>query len=119
MKFSTRLFIINCLLFASCNTFNQSEPNGVPCNYDTKIYPAKVIAFETRDSIHIDVLFQRTRNELIDTFNYSSQKHEWFTKQDILADSIKIGNIYQWREDHIVSGHCNPTIYRLIMKIMK
>jgi hypothetical protein len=109
------------LLFISCNLFEKQEPDGGPCTYDTRIYPMKVIKIEQVkwDSTHFDLEFERNRNQLKDTISYSTITKAWLTKEELNKENIAIGNIVQWEEKTILTGHCNPMIGILILKNYK
>lgn len=50
------IYIIAFFLFLfSCNS---NEPDGGPCTYDKKIYPATVIGIVKKDSLVADIIFR-------------------------------------------------------------
>jgi hypothetical protein len=103
-----------CFTLSRCQYFGKQIVDGGHCNYTTKIYPAKIVAFTTYDSIHWDLVFERNRNNLIDSFTYSYATKNYFLKEEL--SKYNIGNTYQWKEMNIIDGHCNPHVNSLIMQ---
>lgn len=101
-------------LHTQCQYFGEQIKDGGPCNYSTKIYPAKIVAFTTYDSIHWDLVFERKRDSLIDSFTYSYATKNYFLMEEL--SKFKIGYTYQWKEMKITDGHCNPAVNTLIMQ---
>jgi hypothetical protein len=111
------------LVISGCNLFEPSIVDGGPCSYkDTKLV-ARVVAVETYDSIHYDVLFKLDSNALIpspnDTIAYSRETHDYFEKAALDSAGIKIGNRYTYLVRDIIEGHCSPHITRLILMPLK
>lgn len=105
---------IACTVFVHCNYLGKQVVDGGPCSYNTKIYPAKIIGFTTHDSIHWDLVFERKRDYLIDSFTYSYATKNYFLKEEL--SKFNIGNTYQWKEMNIIDGHCTPVVTTLIMQ---
>lgn len=101
-------------LFSQCQHFGKQVVDGGPCSYNTKIYPAKIVGFTTNDSIHWDLVFERKRGLLIDSFTYSFVSKNYFLKEEL--SKFNIGNTYQWKEMNIIDGHCTPMVSTLIMQ---
>jgi hypothetical protein len=59
-------------------------------------------------------VFERNRNNLIDSFTYSYATKNYFLKEEL--SKFNIGNTYQWKEMNIIDGHCNPVVTTLIMQ---
>ena len=125
MKYRIVLFFycMAMLAISGCNLFGPSIVDGGPCSYkDTKLV-ARVIAIETYDSIHYDVLFKLDSNALIsplhDTISYSEETRNYFEQADLDSTGIKIGNIYTYLVRNITEGHCNPYITQLILQTPK
>lgn len=112
---STRLLFLSIACsFFQCSYFEKQVVDGGPCSYNTKIYPAKIIGFTTYDSIHWDLVFERKRDHLIDSFTYSYATKNYFLKEEL--SKFNIGNTYQWKEMNIIDGHCTPVVTTLIMQ---
>jgi len=105
----------------ACNWMGGYEvPDGGPCSYkDTKLV-ARVIAIETYDSIHFDVLFKLDSNALItppdDTISYSQETRNYFEKAELDSLGIQPGMECTYLVRDIIDGHCNPHITRLILQ---
>jgi hypothetical protein len=109
--------ILACLLFA-CN--NQEEiPAGGGCSYRSEVHPAKLIGFNQVDSINIDAEFEVSWPSAKDTISYYMKKHNYLSAAQIKHDSLVVGNVYQYVEDFIVTGSCNPHITHLEMELIK
>lgn len=112
-RFINLVFVLVVFLFSQCQYFGKQIVDGGHCNYNTKIYPAKIVAFTTYDSIHWDLVFERNRDNLIDSFTYSYATKNYFLLEEL--SKFNIGNTYQWKEMKIIDGHCNPVVTTLIM----
>jgi hypothetical protein len=112
------IFFIVATLFIACN--NQEEiPAGGPCSYRSEIHPAKLISIKQIDSINIDAQFEISWQTSKDTISYYMAKHHYLTADQIKTDSLNIGNVYQYVEEFMVSGNCNPHIKYLELIKMK
>lgn len=113
-RFRSLVFVLLVCLLSQCHYFGKKVVDGGPCSYNTKIYPAKIIGFTTYDSIHWDLVFERKRAHLIDSFTYSYATKNYFLKEEL--SKFNIGNTYQWKEMNIIDGHCTPLVTTLIMQ---
>ena len=109
--------IVACGFFA-CNS-NEEIPAGGGCSYRSEVHPAKLIGFKEIDSVNIDAAFEINWGSIKDTVMYRQKKGGYLTKEQIQKDTIVVGNTYQYVEDFIVSGSCNPHITHLEMELMK
>ncbi len=103
-----------CFTLFNCQYLGKQVVDGGPCSYNTKIYPAKIVGFTTYDSIHWDLVFERNRDNQIDSFTYSYATKNYFLKEEL--SKFNIGNTYQWKEMNIIDGHCTPVVTTLIMQ---
>ena len=114
-----KLFAVISVLFflLACNNVQQDEvAAGGGCTYKSIVHKARLINFKQVDSINIDAIFEVAWSSTKDTFTYYQKKGNYLTKNQILQDTIKVGNNYQYIEDIIVSGSCNPHSTHLEMK---
>lgn len=98
----------------ACNSMN--EPDGGPCTYDKKIYPATVIGIIKKDSLGADIIFRvndLNGNIYRDSVLWSMEKKELMPLALIGKDSIAIGKKYTYDVWKIIDGHCNPNIETL------
>lgn len=109
--------ILACLLLA-CNNAEEI-PAGGGCSYRSVVHPAKLIGFKQQDSINIDAAFEISWSSSKDTISYYVMKHNYLAAEQIRQDALVIGNTYQYVEDFIVTGSCNPHVTHLEMKLMK
>jgi hypothetical protein len=107
------VFYLGILLFA-CRSKEQVA--GGPCSYKTSVYPAKVVRIEQIDSVKYDALFEVNHGPLTFYARYYEQNQAWFTKEQLLKDSIVVGAIFRYEEDRIVNGSCSPQIVRLVLE---
>lgn len=98
------------LLLTGCN--NQEEtPAGGPCTYKKTILPAKLVQLISKDSLEYDAVFEVSRSPgQTDTVNYQELHHRLLSAEDIKKDSLLIGEVYQYLEQDLVTGSCNPHI---------
>ena len=104
-----------CLL-AACNNHEKEVPDGGACSYRSEIHAAKLISFKQTDSVNVDAAFEINWGSIKDTVMYRQKKGSYLTKEQIQNDTIVVGNTYQYIEDFIESGSCNPHITHLEMK---
>jgi hypothetical protein len=103
-------FLVPVILVA-CNSWD--EPDGGPCTYDKKKFPATVIGIEKKDSLNAEVYFRvndLSGNVYRDSVAWSREKKEWMLLSKIEKDSIAVGKKYTYEVWKIISGHCNPDI---------
>lgn len=107
------------MLFLSCSDNKEKEePDGGPCSYETKIYPATVIKIEIGDSLYIDILFRvddEFGNLYKDSVSWYMENKNWLSISEINKDSISLGKKYQFLIDEIKTGACNPFIEKLTL----
>lgn len=110
--------IIYSLLFllAACN--NQEEsPAGGPCTYQHTVLPAKLIQLISSDSLNYDAAFSISRSSgITDTVYYQQLHHRLLSTEEIKKDSLQVGQVYQYLEQHIVTGSCNPHVVTIQFK---
>jgi hypothetical protein len=112
-------FVVPVVLRA-CNGWD--EPDGGPCSYDKKKYPATVIGIEKKDSLNAEVYFRvndLSGNVYRDSVSWSMEKKEWMALAKIEKDSISIGKKYTYQVWKILTGHCNPDIKLLELEEYK
>jgi len=104
------LIVGSFLLLAGCN--NQSEtPAGGPCTYKSTVLPAKLIQLNSKDSLEYDAVFEISRTSgQTDTISYQQIHHQLLTTEEIKKDSLLVGQLYQFVEQDLVTGSCNPHI---------
>lgn len=110
-------------LISSCNNGKKEKeiPDGGPCSYEEKIFPAKLIRLDaTPDSSVYDAWFEVNKlNDAAadhkDTVHYSPDNSRIPVEQ-IKKDSIAVGNLYKYVVSTIKSGTCNPHIERIILE---
>lgn len=116
-------FIANTLcilMMSSCHFFESTEVDGGPCSYkDTKLV-ARVIAVDSYDSIHYDVVFKLDSNTFFqspnDTIVYSLQTSNYLDKRAVDSLGIQPGMGYTYLVREIIEGHCNPWITQIIFQ---
>jgi len=109
-------------LFPFLFSCNSNEPDGGPCTYDKKIYPATVIGIEKKDSLNADIIFRvndLNGNIYRDSVSWFREKKEWMPLTKIKNDTIAIGKIYTYEVWRIITGHCNPNIELLKLEESK
>ncbi|MBL7743292.1 MAG: hypothetical protein JNN00_07405 [Chitinophagaceae bacterium] len=115
-KATIHFFLLSILI--SCN--NGENADGGPCTYDDKILPARLISFDTINTINFDALFligDRNCMEWKDTMRYSAlSNHHYLSAEDIAKDSLANGKTYQYISKTIRSGSCNPHVEMLVLK---
>ena len=111
------IFLIYIIaLFPFLFSCNSNEPDGGPCTYDKKIYPATVIGIVKKDSLVADIIFRvndLSGNIYRDSVLWSMEKKEMMPFAMIEKDSIAVGKKYTYDVWKIIDGHCNPKIETL------
>jgi len=106
------------LLFTACN--NDDNMAGGPCTYDEQVEPVMLTRFEKIDSLRYDAIFifENTASmKWKDSIRYSTHNNgEYMTAEKISADSLVIGNKYQYIIKTISTGSCDPGFERLALK---
>jgi hypothetical protein len=108
---STKVIIYSFLfLLAACN--NQEEtPAGGPCTYRNTVLPAKLIQLISSDSLNYDATFAISRSSgKADTVYYQQLHHRLLSAEEIKKDSLVVGQVYQYLEQDILTGSCNPHV---------
>ena len=112
-------FIYTIALFPFLLSCNSNEPDGGPCTYDNKVYPATVISIEKKDSLYAELLF-RIEDEsgklYRDSVSWFMENKHWLKISDLKKDSITPGKKYKYRIDLLKSGSCNPNLERLTLE---
>lgn len=107
-------FLFITAIIISCNNRKKEIPDGGPCSYEDKIYPARLLELEASpDSTIFNGWFEiddPSGNGSKDTLNYLRLTNNSITKERLQKDSIVIGNIYKYVESAIKTGACNPDI---------
>jgi hypothetical protein len=105
--------LIMAVVINSCGNGEKEKPDGGPCSYEDKTYPAKLIKLEENaDSItyngrfEIDNPFGKGK----DTISYLRMTNQSISKEQLQKDSIAVGNIYKYVVSKIKMGDCNPDI---------
>lgn len=113
------LVVFITLLFTGYNCNSHEEPEGGPCTYETKIYPATIIAVEKTDSLHAELLF-RIEDEYgkiyRDSVSWYMENKNRLKISDLKKDSVIPGKKYKYMIDLIKTGSCNPHIERLTLE---
>ena len=108
------------LLFYSCNSNNgKDEPAGGPCTYETKFYPATIIAIEKIDNLNADIIFKiedEVGQTYRDSVSWYMEKQSWISFSQIEKDSITVGKKYNYHLDRIKTGSCNPNMEMLTLE---
>jgi hypothetical protein len=110
-------FVLSVIIGCNCN--NIGLPEGGPCTYETKNYPAIVIGIEKQDSLNADIIFKietGTGEVYHDSVSWYMENNSWILISQIEKDSISIGKKYKYRLDFIKTGSCNPHIERLTLE---
>ncbi len=111
----TLLTLMLTIFITSCSNSGE-EPDGGPCTYDKKIYPATVIGIIKKDSLVADIIFRvndLSENIYRDSVLLSMEKKEMMPFAMIEKDSIAVGKKYTYDVWKIIDGHCNPKIETL------
>ncbi len=115
-KMGKFFFHVSITIFiTSCSNIGE-EPDGGPCTYDKKIYPATVIGIIKKDSLVADIIFRvndLNGNIYRDSILWSMEKKELMPLAMIEKDSIAVGKKYTYDIWKILTGHCNPKIETL------
>jgi len=107
------------LMLISCTNSENAEPEGGPCTYETKIYPATVIAIDNMDSTYADILFSindEAGRLYRDSVSWYMETKGWLELAQIKKDSIVVGKKYKYFVDKIKTGSCNPHIEKLLLE---
>lgn len=113
------LFALYILLLGACTNNEKEEPEGGPCTYETKIYPATVIAIENIDSIHADILFRITDEEgqlYRDSVSWYMENKSPIELARIEKESVTVGKKFKYTVCQIKTGSCNPHIESLLLE---
>jgi hypothetical protein len=105
------LFIV--VIFQSCNNSKKETPDGGPCSYDDKIYPARLVKLEMNtDSISYNAWLEidNPSGNGKDTISYLRMTNNGIRKEQLEKDSISEGNIYKYVVSTIRTGACDPDI---------
>jgi hypothetical protein len=97
----------------SCNSGKKEKPDGAPCSYEDKFYPARVVKLEINaDSITCNAWLEidNPSGKGKDTISFLRMTNRSITKEQLQKDSIVIGNIYKYVVSTIKTGDCNPDI---------
>jgi hypothetical protein len=103
-------------LLAACN--NQEEtPAGGPCTYRNTVLPAKLIQLISSDSLNYDAAFAISRSSgKTDTVYYQQLHHRLLSTEEIKKDSLQVGQTYQYLQQDLVTGSCNPHVVTIQFK---
>lgn len=91
------------------NPFEKEKPAGGPCTYTHDYFPLVVAEISMQDSNEKDLVFVQNSGQQTDTFLLSSLANK-INKNDVLFNSIKVGDTCTLIRSHIKSGSCTPTI---------
>lgn len=117
MRSGWAIFIVPAMLLLSCNQAAEHKDGG-PCSYDRKVLPAKLIALPDINEKYYDAVLVLSRDGgSTDTVNYSMVNNKYYIAvEQIPKDSLKIGSNYQYIEQRIKSGYCNPQVDWILLK---
>ena len=83
------------IILISCNDIVKEVPDGGPCSYEDKTYPAKLIKIIPINADEYDAQFKLEENRDFagnDTIYYSSlNHHHYIPTKDIPIESVVIG----------------------------
>jgi hypothetical protein len=106
--------MVLCLTLYACKNGAKEIPDGGPCTYDDKVYPAKLVKLEASpDSSTFNGWFEidnPSGNGAKDTISYLRFTNRILSKEQVEKDSIRTGNIYKYVISTIRTGACNPDI---------
>jgi hypothetical protein len=105
----------------SCNNRKKETPDGGPCSYEDKIYPAKLIKLDpSPDSSEYDAWFEINRlndapADYRDTVHYSPHNYR-IPGEEVKKDSIAVGKVYKFISSTLKTGSCNPHVENVILE---
>lgn len=103
-------------LLAACNS-QEEKPAGGPCTYQHTVLPAKLIQLISSDSLNYDAAFAISRSSgQTDTVYYQQLHHRLLSAEEIKKDSLLVGHVYQYLEQNILTGSCNPHVVSIQFK---
>ena len=110
--------IIYPFLFLLVACKNKEEtPAGGPCTYQHTVLPAKLIQLISGDSLNYDAAFAINRSSGIpDTVYYQQLHHRLLSAEEIKKDSLVVGQVYQYLQQDLVTGSCNPHVVSIQFK---
>lgn len=99
----------------SCN--GRKNISGGPCSYQTIYYPATIIEIENADSLTNEVFFRVDYGGInhYDTLWYSLAFGDFISTAELEKQNLKVGDVVKYEHRKIISGSCNPDIYRLTL----
>jgi hypothetical protein len=112
MKRLLHLLAITIIIY-SCSGGKKDKPDGGPCSYEDKIYPARLIKLkENTDSITYNAWLEidNPAGKGKDTISYLRMTNRSITKEQLQRDSIVVGKVYKYVVSKIKTGECNPDI---------
>lgn len=113
---SKRILYSFLFIVAACN--NQEEtPEGGPCTYQRTVLPAKLIELISNDSLNYDASFAISRaSGITDTVYYQQLHHRLLSAEEIKKDSLVVGQVYEYLQQDLVTGSCNPHVVSIQLK---
>jgi hypothetical protein len=106
------LGFIVCLTILACKS-NKSKPDGGPCSYDEKNYPATLVRLEVApDSSNYNPWFEidDPAGNGKDTISYLRMTNQNVSREQLAKDSIAVGKVYEYVVKKIKSGDCDADI---------
>ncbi len=105
-------FLIITLINQACKS-GKSKPDGGPCTYDEKDYPATLVRLEVApDSTNYNPWFEidDPAGHGKDTISYLRMTNQNVSREQLTRDSIAVGGIYKYVVKKIISGDCDDDI---------
>jgi hypothetical protein len=111
MKIVTALFILSVIISACNSKEGGNTMDGGPCSYRTDTLPVILLRIEKVNPGNFDLLMRVDYIHYRDTIRYSSYTHQrYLSEDDSVFKKLRIGQRYQYLEQNITSGDCNPHI---------
>ncbi len=98
---------------------STSKPDGGPCVYDEKDFPSKLVKLEVApDSSNYNPWFEidDPSGKGKDTISYLRMTNQNVSKEQLLKDSIAVGNVYKYVVKTIKSGACDGDIRTILLE---